>query len=153
MAVQTRSTLKSWFLAGLKPLASQFADWIDSYWHKSDTIAISDISGLQAELDDLAAGGGGGGAAAGVIVSLTSGGTISLAANQMIRFLHVRSATTQVVKCGTSSGGSQIFNVEVAGSGSYLHEETFVTSASGSLTLHFTCSAAITVLVQKISFY
>ncbi|MDR2361710.1 MAG: hypothetical protein LBD91_03175 [Prevotellaceae bacterium] len=32
----TRSTLKSWFVRGAKPLASQFAAWIDSYWHKDD---------------------------------------------------------------------------------------------------------------------
>jgi hypothetical protein len=152
MAVQTRSTLKGWFLAGLKPLASQFSDWIDSYWHKSDTIAISDISGLQAELDDLAAGGGGSGAADGLIVPITNGGTIALAANQMIRFMVVRSATTQMVKCGTSSGGSQIFNVEVAAGGAYPHDEVYVTGAASTLTLHFTCSAAITVLIQKISF-
>jgi hypothetical protein len=152
MAIQNRTTLKNWFKRGLKPLENQFADWIDSFWHKSDTIAISDVSGLQAELDDLAAGGGGAGAADGLIVPISNGGTIALAANQMIRFMVVRSATTQVVKCGTSGGGSQIFNVEVAAGGAYPHDETFVTGAASTLTLHFTCSAAITVLIQKISF-
>jgi hypothetical protein len=153
MAVQTRSTLKGWFLAGLKPLASQFADWIDSFWHKSDTINISDIEGLQTELDALAGGGGGGAAAGGEIVSMASGNTtLVLNSNQMLRFMYCRSASTQVIKCGTSSGGTQIFNVEVGSSGGYIHEETFATGASGSLTLHFTASGAWTLLIQKITF-
>jgi hypothetical protein len=152
MAIQTRSFFNSGLFTGAKPNFQFFRDWIESFWHKSDMLAISNVAGLQDELDLLAAGGGGGGAADGMIVSLTSGGTISLAANQMLRFMVVRSATTQVVKCGTSSGGSQIFNVEVAAGGAYPHEETFVTGAASTLTLHFTCSAAITVLIQKISF-
>lgn len=145
MAVQTRSTLKNWFLAGLKPLASHFADWIDSFWHKSDTIAISDISGLQAELDAL----GGGGAAGGTIQTISNGNTLSIANNEMIRFMLMRSASAQVIKCGTSAGGSQIFNYEVGSTGT-IHEETFAPSTT--LVLHFTCTSSFSLYIQKITF-
>jgi hypothetical protein len=152
MAIQSRSFFTSGLFTGAKPNFQFFRDWIDSFWHKSDTIAIADVSGLQAELDDLAAGGGGAGAADGLIVPISNGGTIVLAADQMIRFMVVRSATAQVVKCGTSSGGSQIFNVAVASGSPYPHDEVFVTGAASTLTLHFTCTGPIDVLIQKISF-
>lgn len=146
MAVQTRSTLKGWFLRGLKPLASQFADWIDSFWHKSDTIAISDVSGLQAALD--AAGGGGGGG--GTSTTISNAETIAVASTESLEYMLVRSATTQVVKCGTSAGLGDIFNVEVGAGGQYLHEERFVPLTT--LTLHFTCTGDFTLLTSKITF-
>jgi hypothetical protein len=36
MAVTARATLKNWFKAGLKPTEAQFANWIDSFFHKSE---------------------------------------------------------------------------------------------------------------------
>jgi len=36
--VVDRNTLKQWFSRGNKPLAAQFAAWIDSFWHKEDEI-------------------------------------------------------------------------------------------------------------------
>ena len=48
MAVTDRNTLKSWFKRGLKPLAIQFASWMDSFWHKTeDLIPIDVIEGLR----------------------------------------------------------------------------------------------------------
>jgi len=41
-----KNTLKSWFQKGLKPLAAQFAAWMDSYWHKDETIPVSSIENL-----------------------------------------------------------------------------------------------------------
>ena len=41
------NTLKQWFIRKAKPLQSQFSDLFDSYWHKNDTINITDIYGLQ----------------------------------------------------------------------------------------------------------
>lgn len=51
MATTSRATLKSWFITGVKPIASQFAAWIDSFWHKDDPIPISSIEDLQAALN------------------------------------------------------------------------------------------------------
>jgi hypothetical protein len=54
MAIVDRNTLKNWYKRGDKPLASQFADWIDSYWHKTENIPASRIDGLQEALNDRA---------------------------------------------------------------------------------------------------
>lgn len=43
-------TLKSWFTRGKKPTAAQFAEWMDSYWHKAESITISNITGLATAL-------------------------------------------------------------------------------------------------------
>ncbi|NDV79918.1 discoidin domain-containing protein [Dysgonomonas sp. 511] len=39
-------TLKSWFVTGAYPTEEQFADWLDSYIHKNDKLAIANIDGL-----------------------------------------------------------------------------------------------------------
>lgn len=54
MAIQNKNTLKSWFLRGSKPLAAQFADWMDSFWHKDENIPASKIENLQSLLDGKA---------------------------------------------------------------------------------------------------
>lgn len=51
--IRTRDILKAWFERGDKPLSAQFYDWLDSYWHKEDTIQISDIEGLEAIIADI----------------------------------------------------------------------------------------------------
>jgi len=42
----SRETIKAWFKRGMKPLESQFAAWIDSFWHKDDTIPIGSVDQL-----------------------------------------------------------------------------------------------------------
>jgi len=54
MAIQNKNTLKSWFLRGSKPLAAQYADWMDSFWHKDENIPASKIENLQSLLDGKA---------------------------------------------------------------------------------------------------
>lgn len=54
MTVQDRNALKSWFQRGLKPLAVQFADWIDSFWHKNESIPISSVGNLTNTLNNKA---------------------------------------------------------------------------------------------------
>lgn len=46
MSIVSREQLKAWFRRGMKPLESQFATWIDSFWHKEDSIPMTSISGL-----------------------------------------------------------------------------------------------------------
>lgn len=44
--IATREQLKIWFRKGLYPLESQFHAWIDSFWHKSEKLPMSQIEGL-----------------------------------------------------------------------------------------------------------
>lgn len=56
MGVQATNTLKSWFVTYAKPLQDQFADWIDSFRHKSDKIGMTDLTNeLQTILQNVAA--------------------------------------------------------------------------------------------------
>lgn len=51
----SRNILKGWFSTGKKPLATQFAEWMDSFWHKDeDAIPIASIAGLQNALNNKA---------------------------------------------------------------------------------------------------
>jgi len=51
----SRNILKGWFSTGKKPLATQFAEWMDSFWHKTeDAIQITDVQNLQATLQNKA---------------------------------------------------------------------------------------------------
>jgi hypothetical protein len=54
MAIVDRNTLKQWFVRGAKPLAAQFAEWIDAFWHKEDKIPANQIDGLQDAMDEKA---------------------------------------------------------------------------------------------------
>lgn len=52
MAITDINTLKSWFVRGARPLASQFAAWMDSFWHKQEAIPVSSIENLSEILGD-----------------------------------------------------------------------------------------------------
>ncbi len=45
-----KDILKSWFSTGKKPTGTQFAEWIDSFWHKGEAIKITDVENLQTTL-------------------------------------------------------------------------------------------------------
>lgn len=44
MAVTAIDTIKSWFETGDKPTQDQFWAWLDSYFHKSETIGYDNLS-------------------------------------------------------------------------------------------------------------
>jgi hypothetical protein len=54
MPTTNKNTIISWFVARAKPLASQFAAWLDSYWHKDEMIPMASITGLVASLNGAA---------------------------------------------------------------------------------------------------
>lgn len=49
-----KTTIKNWFKTGLKPTQNQFWSTWDSFWHKSESLPISSISGLGNLLDGKA---------------------------------------------------------------------------------------------------
>jgi len=54
MAVININTIKSWFVTGAKPVQTQFANWLDSFWHKEENLPISSITNLQNVLNQKA---------------------------------------------------------------------------------------------------
>lgn len=45
------NTIKNWFKTGLKPTQTQFWAWMDSFWHKDETIPQNKIESLQQSFD------------------------------------------------------------------------------------------------------
>lgn len=44
--ITPKNTLKNWFVTGAKPTQAQFWAWMDSYYHKNDSLPANMISGL-----------------------------------------------------------------------------------------------------------
>ena len=52
MAIRSIAQLKAWFKRGKYPTEAQFADWIDSFFHKEeDKVPISSVEGLSEQLN------------------------------------------------------------------------------------------------------
>ena len=51
MAIRSIAQLKAWFKRGMYPTAAQFADWMDSYWHREEKIDIASIDQLPEQLN------------------------------------------------------------------------------------------------------
>ena len=49
-----KKTLKKWFSNLMKPAQEHFSAWIDSYWHKSEQIPMSNIDGLSKAIENTA---------------------------------------------------------------------------------------------------
>ena len=47
-----KKTLKKWFSNLMKPAQEHFSAWIDSYWHKSEQIPMSNIEGLNKAIEN-----------------------------------------------------------------------------------------------------
>ncbi len=52
MAIRSLNQLKKWFQKGCYPTAAQFGDWMDSFFHKNDTIPVTSVDGLAERLND-----------------------------------------------------------------------------------------------------
>ena len=52
-----KKTLKKWFSNLMKPAQEHFAAWIDSFWHKSEQIPMSNIDGLSRAIENTASAG------------------------------------------------------------------------------------------------
>lgn len=52
-----KKTLKKWFSNLMKPAQEHFAAWIDSYWHKSEQIPMSNIEGLSRAIENTVSAG------------------------------------------------------------------------------------------------
>lgn len=46
MAIRSTAQLKAWFSRGQYPVESQFSDWLDSFFHKSEPIPLGAVDSL-----------------------------------------------------------------------------------------------------------
>jgi hypothetical protein len=54
--IQPIEQLKKWFVKYAYPTQQQFWDWLDSYWHKNETIPVNKISGLDEVINNVTSG-------------------------------------------------------------------------------------------------
>ena len=111
MPKQNISTLKNWFKRGFKPLQQQFYDWMDSYWHKDDTLPISSISNLQATLNALPSQDAINGLLAIMLPDIKNVSTdlvYILPANKRLQSVIVIPSVDEIVRVGTTPGAEDI---------------------------------------------
>jgi hypothetical protein len=113
MPIQSITQIKDWFRTGKKPTQGQFWDWIDSFVHKNDGIAINNVAGLQAALDGKVAQAYVDSLIQKNSVNLVSGqNNQSLAAGKLITYIVIISATTQSVFIENTLNAADIVEVE-----------------------------------------
>jgi len=123
------STLKSYFETGDKPTQAQFYAWLDSFRHKDDKIALTDLS---TELQNFLNGVGGKS-----FVVLTPGqASYAPAAGELIEVIVFDDDANPNVKVGTTNGGSEIAAELQLVNGEFLFEQKLRFKTAGS-TIYF----------------
>jgi hypothetical protein len=152
MAIQTRDQLKAWFTTGKKPPQGQFWDWLDSFFHKSDTIGIANVTNLQTILNskaDLAS-------VNSLIallfpwkVQLNGDGTYVLPAGLMMEKMIITPSADMDINVGLIPGGDEIMMIEsIVANADYVVNYDLV--ARADRTIYFTgITAATTILIYR----
>lgn len=146
MAIQPINTLKAWFLTALKPTQQQFHDWMDSYWHKSETIPTNKIDGLDAILatvitqtviDNTVKNE--------TVITSSSPHTYNIPAGRLLDQIVVESATAQNLTIETGTGLKDIADADAVLANGFL---TYVVNqyAKGAVKpIYFIFSNEITI--------
>ncbi|RXK57580.1 hypothetical protein ESA94_20490 [Lacibacter luteus] len=136
MAIRSVSILKSWFVTGVKPLQSQFWDWLDSFRHRDEKIAFSDLTpSLQNDINSVS----------GFPITLNPGAASWTApVDMVIEFIRVYDPATITFKMGTTVGGGEVWNgEEITAANRLLLQLIDVTAGT---TYYFTGITASTVI-------
>lgn len=121
MAIQTRAYLKTKFENGDKPPETDFHDWLDSYWHKSEV-----PNGVS-------------------VVGAPGGGSYALPAGTLLESIVVYGPTPGVITIEKSLAGGDLFTAEpytTTGNPVFVCNEFFATAEtllfsgySGTITI------------------
>lgn len=109
MPKQSVATLKTWFETGDKPTQQQFWDWLDSFIHKDDGIAQSQVTGLVDSLNSLATQASVNELKAIVLTTSASSVSAVLPAGVILEKVRIKSNAVQTVNIGITPGGSEIY--------------------------------------------
>lgn len=138
MAVQTRSLLKTWFETLDKPTQQQFWDWLDSYFHKNDSIPQSAVDGLVAALSDLPTSGQLDivDALPPTLLNVSGSGTYEVPAGKILQYIVCEATVDASCDIGTSAGGTQLISASLkANTPQTFRFEQYTKNAT---TIHFT---------------
>lgn len=137
MALRTISVLKGWFETGDKPLQSHFWDWLDSFWHKDETIPQASIFGLNSSLNSKADTSAVVDLTPVLLTGSTSTASHSMAGGKILNKVRIKSTSALTAfKIGTSVGGAEIMAVEsVAANTAAIYTLDF--DLESATTIHF----------------
>lgn len=136
MAIQPRTTLKSWFETGDYPTQQQFADWIDSFWHKQEAINGDNVFiGGQSLADFLNLYFYD--AVPQVQSFASSTGTYEVASKRTVQRICLLSDTTQTIKIGTTAGAEDVAVVDLVAGQLYWVALPWVNQSNMPAMLHF----------------
>lgn len=111
------NTLKTYFETGDKPTQAHFWDWLESFWHKDDSIPIASVSGLSDTLNTYATEADLNAFKAVDLTVLAPNTTasINIPAGSILQKLRVKSTSAVTFKLGTTVGGGEILDSESLG--------------------------------------
>lgn len=113
MAIRSLNILKAWFETGDKPTQAQFWDWLDSFFHKEETIPIASIDGLTAALNDKAEASAVDDLTPTVITGSTATHVVNHNGGKILHKIRIKSTSAMgSFKIGTTSGGNEIMAAE-----------------------------------------
>lgn len=159
MPTTARSTIKGWFQRGLKPLATQFEAWLDSYWHKDDAIPMASITDLNSTLGGLTTLAAVVGKYRDEVTLVNADGTYILNARTMaLAFVIEPNADLAAFKIGTTAGGGEILEAMAIPPSSEIPPEPIVNPvfAPAQKTLYFSgiagtgATVVITIIKNSI---
>lgn len=150
MAQQTKSTLKNWFMTGLKPLQQHFHDWMDSYFHKGESIPQSAIDGLEAALNNVPNNQ----SVNNLIISVygetqtfVDQETFELKAGEVLDRVVITSGTTQNVKIESNPSAEDVVPYTNISQNTSQLFRCDLLAPTGGLTLTITCTDPIQVKI------
>jgi len=136
MPVQNINTIKNWFVTGAKPLQQQFWDWLDSFRHKDDKIAFTDLTNaLQNDINSIS----------GFPITLSAGvSQWTVPVDMVIEFVRVYDPGTINWKMGTTNGGEEIWPVQEVTANNRIFRQDI--DAAAGTTYYFGGVTASTVI-------
>jgi hypothetical protein len=143
--MSSRNILKGWFSIRKKPTETQFADWIDSYFHLTeDTLPIAKINTLQDVLDGLQLQINQG-MSVGNIITLPAGtGSFLCEAGKVYdKIAFIDPYLNSDVLIGETVGGEEINRVEVTGGRGSIRQDITYPVAT---TIYFSGVTANTII-------
>jgi len=110
MAIRSRSILKDWFKNFATPPQEQFWDWIDSFFHKNDTIPTSSVDGLDDVIADLPTSGQLDAVddLTPTVIAVSSSDTFDIPAGKILQHIVCEVSSDSTVKIGTTASGSEL---------------------------------------------
>lgn len=120
MAIQSLNILKSWVVARWKPTVVQVKDWMDSFWHKQDTIPMASVGGLTNALTGLATQ-----EAVNNVLTMLYGervayagtGAYAIANNVLLEKIIITPVIESTIRVGTTVGGDDLLADTVIAAG------------------------------------